>query len=45
MWVLGTVLSLLLIVLILGDGFDVVLQPRRVTHPYRFVQVLCCWPR
>jgi hypothetical protein len=39
MWVIGTVLSLLLIALILADGFEVILQPRRVTHRFRFARL------
>jgi hypothetical protein len=39
MWVVGTVLSLALIVLILADGFEVILQPRQVSHPFRFVRL------
>lgn len=39
MSILGTALSLLLIVLVLVDGFETILQPRRVVHRYRFVQL------
>ncbi|MGE5611912.1 MAG: potassium channel family protein [Bacillota bacterium] len=38
MWMLGTLASLLLILLVLVDGFEVILQPRRVMHRYRYAR-------
>jgi hypothetical protein len=39
MWMLGTLASLLLILLVLVDCFEAILQPRRVTHRYRYVRL------
>ena len=39
MWILATVGSLVLILLVLVDGFEVIVQPRRVTHRYRYVRL------
>lgn len=36
---LGVIASLALILLILIDGFETILQPRRVTHRYRFARL------
>ena len=38
MWIIGTVVSLALIALTLVDSFEAVLQPRRVTHRFRYAQ-------
>src|SRR5438270_8586130 len=38
MTVVGTLAGLALIVLVLVDGFETMLQPRRVTRPYRFTR-------
>ena len=38
MRLLGVLASLALIVMLLVDGFEVVIQPRRVMHRYRYVQ-------
>ena len=39
MRVLGTLCGILLIVLILVDGFETILQPRRVTHRFRYARL------
>ena len=39
MWVLGTIAGLALIILTLIDGFETILQPRRVTHRFRFARL------
>ena len=39
MWIIGTAASVVLIVLILLDGFETILQPRRVTHRFRFARL------
>jgi hypothetical protein len=39
MWVLLTLASLALIVLVLIDGFETMVQPRRVTHRFRFTRL------
>ncbi len=36
MWIVGSLAGLALIILVLADGFETILQPRRVTHRYRF---------
>lgn len=38
MWILGVFASCGLIFVILGDCFETILQPRRVTHRYRFAR-------
>ena len=38
MWIIGTLAGAALIVLALVDGFESILQPRRVTHRYRFTR-------
>ncbi len=38
MWILGVLASLALILMILVDGFEVIIQPRRVTHRFRYVR-------
>jgi hypothetical protein len=35
MWIAPALLSVILIVLVLVDGFEAMVLPRRVTHPYR----------
>jgi hypothetical protein len=39
MRVLGTLLGILLIILTLVDGFETILQPRRVTHRFRYARL------
>ena len=39
MWVLETLGSLVLIFLVLIDGFEAILQPRRVMHRYRYARL------
>ena len=38
MWMAGTLVSLLLILLVLVDGFETLVQPRRITHRYRYAR-------
>src|SRR5258706_232382 len=38
MWIVGILAGLALIILVLADGFETILQPRRVTHRYRFAR-------
>jgi hypothetical protein len=38
-WILATVAGAALILLILVDAFETILQPRRVTHKYRFARL------
>jgi hypothetical protein len=37
-WIVLALVSVALILLILVDAFEAMVQPRRVTHPYRFVR-------
>src|SRR5215212_8812284 len=39
MRLLATLAGILLIILTLVDGFETILQPRRVTHRFRFARV------
>lgn len=39
MWIFGTLAGLALIFLTLMDGFEAILQPRRVTHPFRYARL------
>lgn len=39
MWIVGAATSLCLILLILIDAFETILQPRRVTHRFRFARL------
>ena len=39
MWILGTLLSVLLILVVLGDAFEAMVLPRRVTHSYRLARL------
>ncbi len=45
MGIVGALVSLGLIVIILVDGFEVMVLPRRVTHPYRWTRLFyrICW--
>src|SRR5438477_11844133 len=39
MRLLGTLLGIILIILTLVDGFETILQPRRVTHRFRYARL------
>jgi hypothetical protein len=39
MWIVGVLVSLALIILILVDSFETTVQPRRVTHRFRFARL------
>jgi hypothetical protein len=39
MWVVGVLAGVGLILLVLIDGFETILQPRRVTHRYRYARL------
>jgi hypothetical protein len=39
MWILGVLAGVALILGVLVDGFEVIIQPRRITHRYRYVRL------